>query len=248
MAGAVGVGYDGCMHADEPLPPATPAPPDVPLAARPSACALAPRCASSRSRRLRRAIRSALGTAAILLVPIGARASLVDHYKVPTGSMRPTVEIGDRVFVYKAAYGLRLPLASSYLFEGSDPARGDVVVLRSPEDPDVVLLKRVVAVPGDVVAVRAGRIYLDGDPAPISGEGDTLLETLGGREHRVRLQRGGGPDFGPVTLPARRFLVVGDNRGDSLDGRSFGLVERDAFLGHAKGVVIRDGVPTWQPL
>lgn len=197
-------------------------------------------------RRLRQWIRSGLGTAAILLVPFGARASFVDHYKVPTGSMIPTVEIGDRVFVNKAAYGLRLPLASSYFVETSDPAHGDVVVLRSPEDPSIVLLKRVVAVPGDVVEIRRGHVYLGGEEAPVSLDGTT--ELLGGNEHALRLTLGGGPDYGPVTIPPRRFLVMGDNRGDSRDGRAFGLVERDAFLGHAKGVVLRKGRPTWKSL
>lgn len=196
----------------------------------------------------RRRLRSAAGTVAILLVPLAARASFVDHYKVPSGSMRPTVEIGDRVFVNKAAYGFRLPLASSYLLETSDPARGDVVVLRSPEDSATVLLKRVVAVPGDLVEIRRGRIYLDGEAAPVSEEGDVLLESLGDEKHALRLVMGGGPDFGPTTLPTRKYLVVGDNRGDSRDGRVFGLVDRDAFLGHAKSVVLRRGRLTWQPL
>lgn len=196
----------------------------------------------------RRRLRGAAPTLAIVLVPFAARASFVDHYKVPTGSMRPTVEVGDRVFVNKAAYGFRLPLASSYLLETSHPDRGDVVVLRSPEDADVVLLKRVVAIPGDLVEIRHGRIYLDGEAAPVSSEGDVLLESLGAAKHALRLGMGGGPDFGPTTLPPRKYLVVGDNRGDSRDGRVFGLVDRDGFLGHAKSVVLRQGRLTWHPL
>lgn len=204
--------------------------------------------AAKKPRRFRQTLRSALGTAAILLVPFAARASFVDHYKVPSGSMRPTVEIGDRVFVNKAAYGLRLPLASSYLVETADPAHGDVVVLRSPEDSSVVLLKRVVAVPGDVVEIRGGHVYLDGEAAPVSVDGDALVETLGGHAHALRLSRGGGPDYGPLTIPPRMFLVIGDNRGDSRDGRTFGLVQRDAFLGAAKGIVLRKGRFTWRSL
>lgn len=203
---------------------------------------------TKKPRRFRQTLRSALGTIAILFVPFAARASFVDHYKVPTGSMRPTVEIGDRVFVNKAAYGIRLPMASSYLVETSDPGHGDVVVLRSPEDPAIVLLKRVIAVPGDVVEVRGGRVHLGGVEAPVSSHGDALVEQLGETEHPLRLTMGGGPDYGPLTIPARKFLVMGDNRGDSRDGRSFGLVERDAFLGHAKGVVLRKGRPTWHSL
>jgi signal peptidase I len=197
-------------------------------------------------KKLRQWVRSGLTTAAILLVPFAARASFVDHYKVPTGSMIPTVEIGDRVFVNKAAYGLRLPMATSYVVETADPAHGDVVVLRSPEDSAIVLLKRVIAVPGDVVEIREGRVFLGGEQAPVSLDGTT--EILGGNEHALRLTLGGGPDYGPVVIPPRKFLVMGDNRGDSRDGRSFGLVEREAFLGHAKGVVLRRGRPTWKSL
>jgi signal peptidase I len=139
-------------------------------------------------------------------------------------------------------------MASTYLVETADPAHGDVVVLRSPEDPSIVLLKRVIAVPGDVVEVRGGHIYFGGVEAPVAEDGDALYERLGEHTHPLRLSMGGGPDFGPMTIPPRKFLVMGDNRGDSRDGRSFGLVDRDAFLGAARGVVLREGRPTWHSL
>ena len=168
----------------------------------------------------------------MMLVLLTARASLADHYTVPTGSMLPTVHVGDRVVVLKAAYGLRLPLTQVWLTEVETPTRGDVVALTSPEDGRV-LLKRVVAVDGDRVSVRGGAVTLDGEAVP--------------EPHRSLLL-GGGPDFGPVRVPDGRVLVMGDNRGGSHDGRLFGFVPVEAILGRAVAVYLRDGTPGWIPL
>jgi signal peptidase I len=183
-----------------------------------------------------------VGAAAVVVLV--ARTSLADHYQVPSGSMRPTVQIGDRVLVDKSAYGLRLPLVDGYLVRGAEPERGDVVVLEAP-DTGIVLLKRVVAVPGDRVEVHAGQVWIDGQPAPVGVEDGTELELLeGGRRHPVALGDG-GPDYGPIAVPADRYLVLGDNRGGSRDGRFFGLVGRDALLGRVERVYFREGGPAW---
>ena len=158
-------------------------------------------------RRLPAAAREAIKLILVVAVALTGRATLADQYTVPSGSMEPTVRVGDRVLVSKIAYGLRVPLTEHYLARFAPPARGDVVVLVSPEDGRV-LLKRVAAVPGDRVE-------------------------LGGRE---------------VIVPPDRYLVLGDNRDNSHDGRAFGLVERRAILGRVKGVFWRDGAPTWRRL
>jgi len=194
----------------------------------------------------RRIIRELGMVAAFALVLMSARSSLADHYSVPTGSMLPTVELDDRIVVNKAAYGLHVPFTRTYVTQFGGPEVGDVVVLDSPEE-DKVLLKRVVGVPGTRVEVRSGRVVLDDKLAPVEQRADGLYEHLGGALHQVRLTRNGGPDWGPVTIPAGRYLVMGDNRGDSHDGRSFGLVSRDAILGRAMGVFWRGG-PTWDDL
>jgi signal peptidase I len=184
--------------------------------------------------------------AVFALIFLSARSSLADHYLVPTGSMQPTVEIDDHILVNKAAYGLRVPFSSAYVARFAGPAVGDVVVLDSPE-VDKVLLKRVVGVPGSVVEVAGGRIRIDGKLAPVEQRGNELYEQLGHADHALRLTRGGGPDWGPITIPADRYLVMGDNRGDSHDGRAFGLVSREAILGRALGVFWRSGL-TWDGL
>jgi signal peptidase I len=197
--------------------------------------------------RLRAALRPWLTTAAFLVAMLGARASLADHYRVPTGSMLPTVREGDHLLVNKLAYGLRLPLSHVYLVESDGPAPGDVVVFDSPEDGQV-LLKRVAGVPGDRVEVRAGRLSINGRPMPVESRDGRLYERLGGADHELDMSRGGGPDWGPTIIPPDRYLLLGDNRGNSRDGRIFGLAERSAILGRALGVFLRDGRPTWQPL
>jgi signal peptidase I len=184
---------------------------------------------------------------AAVVVVLVTRSSFADHYVVPSGSMEPTVQVGDQVCVSKIAYGLRVPASHAYFVHGASPARGDVVVLASPTDGEV-LLKRVVAVPGDLVEVDAGRVTIDGIPAPVTERDGGLVEDLDGRTHPLGGQYGGGPDFGPTRVPPDRFLVLGDNRGNSRDGRYFGWVDRDAILGRALAVCLRDGKPVWRPL
>ena len=196
---------------------------------------------------LRAALRPWLTTAAFLVAMLAARASLADHYHVPTGSMLPTVREGDHLLVNKLAYGLRLPLSQVYLAEADAPERGDVVVFDSPEDGEV-LLKRVAAGPGDRVEVRSGHLIVNGRPVPVESRDGRVYERLGGVVHELDLSRGGGPDWGPATIPPEHYLLLGDSRGNSRDGRIFGLVERSAILGRALGVFLRDGRPTWQPL
>lgn len=189
-------------------------------------------------------LRSLVPLAAITAVIFTARASFADHYRVPSGSMEPTVQIGDHIVVSKLAYGLRIPMTDRWLIKGHDPRRGDVVVLDRPngeesadsdgsESPDQnvpsptdVLLKRVVALSGEVVEVREGRVYIDGRRID-----ERWASTLSGT----------GPDFGPARVPAGELLVLGDNRGNSRDGRFFGFVDVRRVLGRALAVVVRDG-------
>lgn len=191
-------------------------------------------------------MRELMIVAVFALVLMSARSSVADHYLVPSGSMQPTVEIDDHILVNKAAYGLRVPFSRTYLARFSGPSVGDVVVLDAP-DEDKVLLKRVVGVPGSQVEVRGGRVWIDGKVAPVEQRGDALHELLGAADHLLRLTRGGGPAWGPLTIPDGRYLVMGDNRGDSRDGRFFGLVTREAILGRAVSVIWRAG-PTWDGL
>lgn len=181
--------------------------------------------------------------AALFSVLFVTRASFADQYTVPSESMMPTVHIGDRVFVSKIAYGLRVPMTHVYLARFATPRRGDVVVLDSP-DQDMVLLKRVVAVEGDHVTIRDGALTVNGRDVPLSHSAGALLEQLDEHTHPVSLADGGGPDF-DGTVPRGQVLLVGDNRGNSRDGRFFGYVSRDRILGRASGAFLRNGHLGW---
>jgi signal peptidase I len=152
------------------------------------------------------------------------------------------------VVVNKVAYALRLPFSEIPLLSFAGPRRGDVVVLISPEDGST-LLKRVVAVPGDEVSVRGGQLRINGVEVPIAGgPGDSGRWEALGNGHPVRLTRRGGDDLPPVRVGAGEYLVLGDNRGESHDGRAFGLVPRRAIRGQVISVWMRDGSPCWRPL
>src|SRR5882757_6638096 len=209
-------------------------PSEPPVAARPA-------------RRPLRWVRDLVSLAGFALALFATRSTLADHYFVPSGSMIPTVEIGDRVLVNKAAYALRIPFSDLVVAQLHRPERGDVVVLRSPEN-GITLLKRVVAIPGDEVAVVDGMLWINRRAVPVAHQSGAVIERLGHSAHTIRLTSGGGPQYGPVRLESDEYLVLGDNRGESHDGRAFGLVEGRAILGKALGVWMRDGHPGWHPL
>lgn len=187
--------------------------------------------------------KDAIAILSALVVLFFARASLADHYVVPTGSMEPTVAVADRVLVTKAAYGLRFPGSDTWLVRWSSPARGDVVIIDQPE-PDPVLLKRVVGIPGDRVRVSHGVVEIVGVPTSSDG----AHESIAGRSHAVSFEAGTGPDYGPVTLGEGQYLVLGDNRGNSRDGRAFGLVDEPRILGRASRIFYSNDAFVWRDL
>ena len=153
----------------------------------------------SKARRGLRDIASVLAAAAVALV---TRSSLADHYVVPTGSMLPTVQLDDHVIVSKLAYGVHLPLLPGYVAHFGGPARGDVVVLTAP-DTGIVLLKRVVAVPGDRVRVHDGALEVNGRQVPIEDRDGVPQEEARRAPARARPLRRRRPRPRPADLAAR---------------------------------------------
>lgn len=179
------------------------------------------------------------------------RSAIADWNDVPSGSMKPTILEGDRVFVNKIAYDLKIPFTTWRVSEWSNPQRGDVVVLYSPYD-DKRLIKRVVGIPGDRVEMKEHKLIVSGVPAnyePLETSmfvgvdpDSSAFEELAphARPHPI-LTTPGRPSmasFDPVTVPPGRYLVMGDNRDNSFDSRWFGFVDRTRILGRATAVVL----------
>ena len=203
-----------------------------------------------------------IGILVMVVAALGFRSAVADWYDVPTGSMQPTILIGDRIFVNKLAYDLTVPFTGIEVARWSDPARGDIVICSSPAD-GVRLVKRVIALPGDVIAMQGGRLVINGDVldyetapgagAPMGEDGRGMefsLETLGERVHPVARMpwRRAVRDFGPVEVPAGKYFMMGDNRDNSGDSRHWGFVDREAISGRATGIALSlDREHGWLP-
>jgi signal peptidase I len=190
-----------------------------------------------RESRLQRFAREAGHFALLLLGLMAARSALADHYYVPSGSMEPTLMPGDRVVVDKMAYGLRVPFTQIQISEGDAVTRGEVAIFDSPRDGKR-LIKRIVAVGGDEVMVRDGRLLINGHFMARLDDHDT--EIFGKRIVSLNMADGGGPDF-VGSIPEGKLLAMGDHRGNSLDGRIFGLIEEQLVYGRAIAVYFRNG-------
>ncbi|MDX1536231.1 signal peptidase I [Arsukibacterium sp.] len=179
------------------------------------------------------------------------RSAIADWNDVPSGSMQPTIEIGDRILVNKMAYDLRLPFSTVSLLKLADPKRGDIVIFMS-EAADNRLVKRVIGMPGDVVAMQQNVLTINGKPltyhevdeatamqAATSSSELLLTEQLGSVAHPVKLApvASGLADFAPVEVPDGHYLVLGDNRDNSADSRVIGFVPRDEIVGRAGKVL-----------
>ncbi len=191
----------------------------------------------------------------ILLALLSFRSVVADWNHVPTGSMKPTILEGDRIFVNKIAYDLRVPFTTVRIASWDTPKRGDIIVFLSPLDGKR-LVKRVVAVPGDIIELRRQRLWINGQPAAyqrVDPRAVTHLEQAERSTYRITMESVAGADphpimtkpwfsgrstFSPLTLSAHRYFVMGDNRDDSADSRIFGPVDQDRILGQATGVAL----------
>ena len=184
----------------------------------------------------------------MVLVISSLRSALADWNDVPTGSMKPTIQEGDRVVVNKLAYDLKIPFTMIRLWKWADPQRGDIVVLFSPVD-GTRLVKRVVALPGDRVELVDNTLFINGKPLQyskdemVTSKDDVCFvrdETIGGVRHKVMLtpQRSPleGRYFGPKLVPLGHYFVLGDNRDNSYDSRFIGSIERRRIVGRATAV------------
>ena len=199
------------------------------------------------------------------LVMFSFRSAVADWNDVPTGSMKPTILEGDRIFINKVAYDLKVPFTTLRLAHWDDPEWGDVVVLRSPDDGKR-LVKRVVGLPGDTLRLEHQGLHLirNNERAIYTGLDPQIVdqieaeqrpayefqaEAMDGRAHPVmRSRRSIDSPTGPFVVPEDHFFVMGDNRGNSRDSRYFGFVHRADILGRATAVALSfDRENAWTP-
>jgi signal peptidase I len=191
---------------------------------------------------------------ATLLIISAFRSAVADWNDVPTGSMKPSIVEGDRIFINKLAYDLKVPFTSWRLLEWRNPRRGDIVVLFSPYD-NRRLVKRVVGLPGDEVEMIDDGIFVNGKPAQYSPLDPSITgalassqhsfylffqESIDGEKHPVMItpNKEAIRSFPTIVVPAGNYFVMGDNRNDSFDSRFFGFVERNRIAGRASAVVM----------
>jgi signal peptidase I len=173
------------------------------------------------------------------------RTSLADWNTVPSGSMKPTIIEGDRIWVNKLAYDVRVPLTHLSLKHLADPQRGDIIVFDSAS-ADKRLVKRVIGLPGETIGMQDNVLSINGQILPYRLEQSdhgvlALRETLNDKHHMIWIDThlaGRQSSFPPVTVPAGHYLVLGDNRNNSADSRFIGFVPRAEIIGRTQRVVM----------
>ena len=161
-----------------------------------------------------------------LFLALIIRSCVVQAFKIPSGSMEDTLAIGDRLFVNRFIYGLKIPFTDTRILKLRDPQRGDVVVFEYPRDRSKDFIKRVIGVPGDEIQVRDKQVYVNGvlyrNPHEVHKETSVLPATMSPRDN-----------FGPVRVPAGSYFMMGDNRDRSYDSRFWGFVRDSDLVGKA---------------
>jgi signal peptidase I len=197
----------------------------------------------------------------VILIVFLLRSFVVEPFRIPSGSMIPTLLVGDFILVNKFTYGIRLPIVNWKMIELHQPSRGDVMVFRYPDDPSVDYIKRVIGVPGDTVSYLNKRLAINGKELAVTPDGEYLhkratyakryIETIDGRRHRILIEDD-APAAVPYvkqfafrekctyniegfvcTVPPGHYFMMGDNRDNSADSRVWGFVPDENIVGKA---------------
>jgi signal peptidase I len=187
----------------------------------------------------------------VILLVLLLRSFLYEPFRIPSDSMMPTLVQGDFIFVNKWEYGLRLPVLNWKFVNVGEPQRGDVIVFRKPTDPSIVLIKRLVGLPGDAIRVTAGQVFVNGKSVPVE-PGDfyrgpkeeqypfTVMaqEDLGGHEHELMFDPSRPATQGEWVVPQGHYFMMGDNRNNSRDSRfpDVGFVPEENVIGRAVAI------------
>ncbi|APD88203.1 signal peptidase I [Alteromonas sp. Mex14] len=187
---------------------------------------------------IKQCVRSNVPFILFVVLLFSFRSSVADWYYVPTGSMEPTIYVGDRVIVDKSAYTLEIPFTDVVLAKTGAVNRGDIVIINS-HAADTRLIKRVVAVEGDTVRLEENRLSINGEKASVEAKGSSLfLENILGHTRTIALNPLPSPakSFNSVTVPKGHVLALGDNRNNSVDSRYYGFIPVEEIQGKANYV------------
>ena len=190
----------------------------------------------------------------VLLIVLVIRSFVFEPFRIPSGSMMPTLLQGDFIFVKKFSYGLRLPVTETKIIETGAPERGDVVVFRLPQDPSVNYIKRVVGLPGDTIIYEDHRLTINGEVVELERSPDwtpaepVYVEYLDDRMHEILITNSYSVKDGVYTVPEGEYFVMGDNRDNSKDSRFIAAIPESHLVGEAVRVWMHmDGLswPRW---
>lgn len=183
----------------------------------------------------------------IILVVLILRSFLIEPFRIPSGSMMPTLVAGDFILVNKYSYGIRLPVIDTKIIDIGSPARGEIAVFRYPEDPSIDYIKRIVGLPGDHLRYEDKRLFVNGEEMPqrligtYTGVGhgrgmsgaSLRMETINGNEHEILVQSRRPVGEGEFIVPDGYYFAMGDNRDNSNDSRFWGPVPDEYLVGRA---------------
>ncbi len=183
----------------------------------------------------------------VVLIVLVLRSFIAEPFRIPSGSMMPTLLVGDFILVNKFTYGIRLPVINSKIIALNEPQRGDIVVFRFPKDPTVDYIKRVVGVPGDEIVYQDKKLTINGEPVtqvalgPYQGVGqgqdmtgaERFTEHFSGVTHDILVRPDALSAEGAYTVPAGHYFMMGDNRDNSNDSRYWGFVPEQNLVGKA---------------
>lgn len=191
----------------------------------------------------------------VLIFVLVIRSFIFEPFRIPSGSMKPTLIVGDFIFVKKFSYGLRLPVTETKIIETGQPERGDVIVFRLPSDPKINYIKRVIGLPGDEVTYERQRITINGVAMDLSANGEVFdrapiyVEDLDGRVHQTLIHDPGrSKQDGVYVVPEGQYFVMGDNRDRSKDSRYIGAIPEKYLVGEAVRVwmhFVPGEMPEW---
>jgi signal peptidase I len=190
-----------------------------------------------------------------ILLALFIRTFVVQAFKIPSGSMKPTLLIGDHLLVNKFIYGIKIPFIDKFIIEFKKPKKGDIIVFKYPQNEKKDYIKRVIGTEGDKIEIKKGLLFVNEKQIREEYAGkfrdheifeiNRYIEFLGKNEHYILGQDRKDENFGPITVPPNSIFVMGDNRDNSQDSRYWGFVKTNKIKGKAL-IIYWSSWPNWK--